>query len=239
MKKIIVIACLCVGIVSYSVGQTFPDEIKTLSGRTYSRVKLQNVSSNGITIIHTDAGGAVQWENIALTNLSDDLRKKIGNMPATRPKVFSNLAPLIITNETPKEYQTIKTIDGMVYKVMSVDGYDVEGIFVTHIVRGAIGGIYHTKLKFGVLPDDIRTNYYYDPEKYAAFEQASQQRMLELKQIKAQQDAADAAKELALQQKRAADAEELAAKAAMLQATNQLASTNTVKKGSVQENKAH
>lgn len=52
-----------------------PDEITTLSGRTYDGVKLQSATANEIYIVYSDNEGVMQADNIKLADLPPDLQK--------------------------------------------------------------------------------------------------------------------------------------------------------------------
>jgi len=104
----------------------------------------------------------------------------------------------------------------------------------THIIRGAIGGIYHTKLTFDNLPPEIKEKYHYDAKAFQEYRtqkavlQAAQAEkdkefiaaLNEAQKIQVAQETADALKEQAIQQKRTADAMEKQAQAAATAATN-------------------
>ena len=52
-----------------------PDEITTLSGKTYDGVTLQSATANEIYIVYIDNDGVMQADNIELANLPPDLQK--------------------------------------------------------------------------------------------------------------------------------------------------------------------
>jgi hypothetical protein len=95
VKTAIAIIGLCVAITGHGLAQTnrvstnatikaaaqkpkpfvMPDEITTLSGKTYEGVKLQSATANEIYITYIDNESVMQADNIKLANLPPDLQK--------------------------------------------------------------------------------------------------------------------------------------------------------------------
>lgn len=252
MKKAIAIIGLCVAITGHGLAQTnrvstnatikaaaqkpkpfvMPDEITTLSGKTYQGVQLQTVSTDEIYIVYIDRQGIMNPENISLSDLPDEIKSHL--KPDRKPVINFEADDFQTVTTTRRQNEMVKTSDGETYEVISWDGHDPAGINISYFIRGNFGGIYHKYLLFETLPKEIQDKYHYDPvsaltyeqsvrEQQAAQEQADEEaakRYAAFQNLQAAQQTADAMVELAKQEKRTADAADLQAKAAMIQATN-------------------
>ena len=89
----------------------------------------------------------------------------------------------------------IKTVDGTTYRVVKVRRVEPDGISIAY--APASGGIGMTKLKFSVLPEEIRRQFGYDAEKAGAYE-AEQLQSLATYASKAQLEYQEATNKLAL-----------------------------------------
>jgi len=138
MRTRLAILGLCVALYGHASGQTnqihtnttaiavkakpfvMPAELKTRSGKTYREIKLQTYNASEITIRYFDDEGVMQFENIKLADLPDDMQKAFGYDPKkalaydqkeqARQKLFSNTSGGMTQSELRRYYYT-NTID--------------------------------------------------------------------------------------------------------------------------------
>ena len=89
----------------------------------------------------------------------------------------------------------ITTLDGKTYKNVTVQRVDPDGLTIGYALAG--GGSGAVKLKFKNLPDNLRRQYNYDPDRAAAYEARQMQGMAVWRAQR--QKEAEAARRAALQ----------------------------------------
>ena len=133
--------------------------------------------------LKTQPGTAV----LAITN------KPAANAPARfTPSPPNSPAPGKTNLAQPGE---ITTLDGKTYKNVTVQGIDPDGLTIGYPLAG--GGSGAAKLKFKNLPDNLRRQYNYDPDRAAAYEARQMQGMAAWRAQR--QKEAEAARRAALQ----------------------------------------
>ena len=108
------------------------------------------------------------------------------------PPPPNSLAPGTTNPAPPGE---ITTLDGKIYKGVTVQRVDPDGLTIGYAAAG--GGTSAAKIKFKNLPGDLQQQYKYDPDKAAAYETRQAQGMAAWRVQQQKQD--EAAKRAAIQ----------------------------------------